>query len=141
MTRDEIVQLFAQRDQLWATRDAEGLAATYSEGCKVTSPIFGDLKGRAAIAQSHIRLFEAFPDWNLTTGELIIDGHRVVQEFKVTATHVGEFMGLAGTGRKVQFDGVRIMTIADGLITEERRLYDFTLLLMQVGVLRGKPGH
>ena len=27
----------------------------------------------------------------------------------------------------------------DGLIAEERRIYDFTGLLMQVGVLKGKP--
>ena len=141
MTRDEIVHLFDRRDELWASRDVEGLAALYSPDCKVTSPIFGDLRGRAAIEQSNTRLFESFPDWTLTGGELIIDGHRVVQMFNVTATHVGEFMGLPGTGRKAQFQGVRIMTVADGLITAETRLYDFTLLLMQVGVLRGKPGH
>jgi steroid delta-isomerase-like uncharacterized protein len=141
MTRDEIVQLYDRREVLWAARDAEGLAATYAEDCKVVSPIFGDLRGRAAIGQSFRRLFEAFPDWTLTFGELIVDGSRVAQIYNVAATHAGEFMGLAGTGRRVQFHGVRIMTVIDGLITEEMRLYDFTLLLMQVGVLRGKPGH
>lgn len=141
MTRDEMIHLFDRRQELWTARDAEGLAGMYSEDCKVTSPIFGDLRGRAAIEQSNRRLFEVFPDWSLTTGELIIDGNRVVQLFNVTATHVGEFMGLPGTGRKAQIHGVRIMTIKDNLITEETRLYDFTLLLMQVGVLRGKPGH
>jgi len=141
MTRDEIQQWFEQRDTLWAVQDATGLAASYAEDCKVISPIFGDLRGRPAIEQSFYRLFEVFPDLKLTTGELIIDGSRVVQVFNVSGTHVGEFMGLPGTGRRAQFHGVRIMSVVNGLITEETRLYDFTLLLMQVGVLRGKPGH
>jgi len=141
MTRDEIQQWFDQGDKLWAVHDATGLAAVYAEDCKVISPIFGDLRGRPAIEQSFYRLFEVFPDLKLTTGELIIDGSRVVQVFNVSGTHVGEFMGLPGTGRRAQFHGVRIMSVVNGLITEETRLYDFTLLLMQVGVLRGKPGH
>lgn len=141
MTRDEIVRLLERRQAVWDVRDPEGIAAMYSEDCKVSSPIFGEIRGRAAVAQANVRLFEAFPDWNLVLGELIIDGSRAAQLFKVTATHVGEFMGLPGTGRKAQFQGVRIMTIKDNLIAEEMRLYDFTLLLMQIGVLRGKPGH
>jgi hypothetical protein len=31
------------------------------------------------------------------------------------------------------------MTVADGLITEERRIFDFTGVLLQVGVLKAKP--
>jgi hypothetical protein len=31
------------------------------------------------------------------------------------------------------------MTFADGLIAHERRIYDFTGLLLQIGVLRAKP--
>jgi C-1 hydroxylase len=141
MTRDEIVEFFERGDVLWAARDADSLATTYTEDCKVISPIFGDLRGRAAIEQSFRKLFEVFPDLSVKTVELIIDGSRVVQVFNANATHAGEFMGLPGTGRKAQFHGVRIMTVAGGLIAEETRLYDFTLLLMQVGVLRGKPGH
>jgi hypothetical protein len=30
-------------------------------------------------------------------------------------------------------------TFADGLVQHERRVYDFTALLIQIGVLRGKP--
>lgn len=141
MTRDEIVQLFAQWEALWKERDPAGLATMYAVDCKVTSPIFGEITGRQALEDSNRRLFTVFPDWHLTTRELIIDGDRVVQVFNVTATHTGEFMGLPGTGRKAGIHGVRIMRLADRLIKEEMRLYDFTLLLMQVGVLRGKPGH
>lgn len=141
MTRDEVVQLFNEWQELWKVRDPAALATMYALDCKVTSPIFGEIHGRQAVEDSNRRLFNVFPDWNLSTRDLVIDGNRAVQVFTVTATHSGEFMGLPGTGRKAAFQGVRIMTLADRVIQEETRLYDFTFLLMQVGVLRGKPGH
>jgi len=141
MTREQVVEFIEQWEQYWTRLDADGLASRYAEKCEVISPMFGQMNGRAAVTESYVRLFAAFPDWKVTTEELIIEGDRVAQVFSVTATHVGEFMGLPGTGRKAQIHGVRLLRIVDGLIQEERRLYDFTLLLMQIGVLRGKPGH
>ena len=41
----------------------------------------------------------------------------------------------------MQVEVVRVYSFADGIITEELRLYDFTLMLIQLGVLRAKPGH
>ena len=32
-----------------------------------------------------------------------------------------------------------IMVVADDLVVEERRIYDFTGVLVQVGVLKAKP--
>jgi hypothetical protein len=36
---------------------------------------------------------------------------------------------------------VLVQRLDDNEIEEELRLYDFTALLVQVGVLRAKPGH
>jgi hypothetical protein len=48
-------------------------------------------------------------------------------------------MGLPGSGRAFDIEGVRVFEMKDGLIAHERRYYDFTGLLIQLGVLRGKP--
>ena len=141
MTREDIVRLFEGWEAVWAKRDPAVLTEMYALDCTVSSPIFGDIKGRAALEESNRRLFDAFPDWHLKTEQLIIDGNIAVQVMKVTCTHAGEFMGLPGSGRKAQFQGVRIMRIENNLIQHEQRLYDFTMFLMQVGVLRGKPAH
>jgi predicted ester cyclase len=69
-----------------------------------------------------------------------VDGNRVAIAFSVTATHQGEFMGLAGSGRRCAFEGVSLYQLdADLLLEEERRVYDFTGLLAQVGVVRIRP--
>ena len=70
-----------------------------------------------------------------------MSGNRVAVFFAVAATHQGQFMGIPGSGRKCAFEGVSLFQLApDLLIEEERRVYDFTGLLVQMGVLRVRPG-
>jgi hypothetical protein len=50
-----------------------------------------------------------------------------------------DFFGLAATGRKVQVAFAFVYEFRDGLIAHERRILDFTGVLVQVGVLKTKP--
>jgi len=139
MTREAILSFFAERQRHWEARSPDGLAAGHSEHGTVVSPMFGRRAGREAIRESYRALFGTFPDWTFISQPILIDGDRVAQPFSATATHVGEFMGLAGTNRRFQIQGIRLFDLKDGLIHHEQRLYDFTGLLIQVGVLRGRP--
>jgi steroid delta-isomerase-like uncharacterized protein len=141
MTRDAIRAFFADRQVEWKRRDADALAKGYTEDSDVFSPMFGALHGREAIGEAYHALFKIFPDWDLRIEDLLIDDDRVAQIFAVNATHVGEFMGLPGTNRRFEIHGVRLCTMGDGLIRSERRLYDFTALLIQVGAIRSKPAY
>ena len=138
-TRDEVHALFARRQRAWDERDSAALAETHAPDGVVHSPMFGELYGRDAIAASYDKLFHTFPDWTFGDQPLVIDGDRVVQLFTAGATHGAEFMGLPATGRPFKITGARMHVIRDGLVQEEHRLYDFTGLLIQVGVLKGKP--
>jgi len=139
MTRDEILALMKRRQAALAARDAGALAATHAETGCVASPMGGVLEGRAEIERVTRRFFAAFPDVASEQDELLIDGDRVVVIARHTGTHAGDFMGLPATGRTVDFQIAYLMTVADGLVVEERRIYDFTGLLIQVGVLKAKP--
>jgi predicted ester cyclase len=101
--------------------------------------MFSRAEGRNAITRSFDTLFRVFPDWEITLEEPCISGDRAMQVCKVKATQRGEFMGIPGTGKRLEFDGVLIFDLRDGLIHRERRIYDFTGVLIQLGVLRGKP--
>ena len=139
MTRAEVVALFARREQAWRFRDPGGLASSHALEGVVASPIFGTVTGRAAIEQSYRDLFRRFADWTLTSQSLIIDGLRAAQIFQVHATHTDEFFGLPATGKRFELRGVLIFELQDGVIQHERRLYDFTGMLVQLGVLKAKP--
>lgn len=139
MTREEILALFARRQQAWDARDPDALAGTHAQHGTLHSPMFATVRGRPQILESYRSLFRIYPDLAHRGEDLIIDGHRVAQPFTATATHVGEFMGLEGTGRRFTIQGVALVKVEEGLIVEERRIYDFTGLLVQTGILKTKP--
>jgi predicted ester cyclase len=140
MTRERAIEFFALQQRHWDARDPEALANGHTEDGQVISPIFRTIEGRPAILSSYRTLFQIFPDWRYTGERVLVDGEQAAQSFTVTASHVGEFMGFAGTGRRTEFSGVRLLEMRDGLIAREQRYYDFTGLLMQLGILHGKPG-
>ena len=139
MTRDEIVAFFERRQELYDDLDAAALAADYADDAVIESPIAGVHTGRPAIEKALRAVFAAFVDRTMTTESLVIDGDKVAQVIAVQGTHVGEFMGLPPTGKPFHFSAVFLYELRDRKIVHERRIYDFTGLLMQIGVLKAKP--
>jgi uncharacterized protein (TIGR02246 family) len=139
MTRDDILSLLERQRAAWAAHDPALFAAGYAPQAIVTSPTGGVLEGREEIERVARKWFHAFPDIRFVPEEVLVDGNRVLQIARVSGTHGGEFFGVPATGRKVDVVFALIMTVADGLITEERRILDFTGVLVQVGVLKTKP--
>ncbi len=135
----DILELLARHEEAYRLRDPKALAADYAQNAIVSSPMFPQAKGRAAIEHSYATLFRVFPDWEMTFDAPCMSETRAMQLCKVRGTQQGEFMGLPGTGKRLEFDCVLTFDFADGLIVKERRIYDFTGLLIQLGVLRGKP--
>jgi steroid delta-isomerase-like uncharacterized protein len=140
MTRDEIVALFARRQQALDRHDAAALAADYAEDSLVYSPMAGGaVQGYDAIAKIYTSYFTALADMTFTQEELLIDGDRVMQLGRITGTDTGGFMGLAPSQRAISFSVVLLYELRDGRITRERRVYDFTGVLLQIGVIKAKP--
>lgn len=139
MTHDEIRAFFAAQQRHWQARDAAALAAGHAPDGTILSPIFRTVRGADQIAASYRAVYEIFPDWDYRGEQLLIDGTSVAEAFTVTATHKGEFLGLPGSGKRFTIEGVRLFEMRAGKIVHERRYYDFTGLLIQLGVLKGKP--
>lgn len=139
MTRDEILALIAQRKAAWVTRDAGALAATHSENGTVVSPFGGVQEGRVEIERIYRLWFSAFPDIVFHQDDVLIDDDRAALIGRMAATHAGDFFGLAPTGRHFEAQIAFVLKFAGGAVQEERRIYDFTGLLVQVGVLKAKP--
>jgi len=139
MTRDEIVALVDRRTAAWAAHDAAGLAAIHAVNGVVVSPTGGVLEGREEIERVYRLWLTAFPDITVQSSDLLIDGDRVAQVMRISGTHLGDFFGMPPTNRRVELEAALLVTVRDGLIVEERRVYDFTGLVVQVGVLKAKP--
>jgi len=139
MTRDQIVDLFERRLKATNEHDVESLADLYAADAVVESPLGGTHQGRTAIESVIGAFFSALSDARVTQDELIIDGDRVVLVVTVSGTDNGGSMGTAPSGRPAQLPVVFVCHVANGLITHERRIYDFTGMLVQIGVLKAKP--
>jgi len=139
MTRTEIVELFERRQDAVARHDVTALMALHADGCVVESPLGGTQQGRAAIGQVYRSFFEAFPDATYSVSELVIDDDVVVQVGTLSGTDTGGLMGMVPSGKPAVLPMVVVCRVADGLIVRERRIYDFTGMLLQIGVLKAKP--
>jgi steroid delta-isomerase-like uncharacterized protein len=138
MTRDEIVAFFQRREDLYNDFDAAALAADYADDAVIESPIAGVHTGGAA-EQALTAVFTAFLDRKMRTESLLIDGDRVAQVWAIEGTHIGEFLGLPPTGKPFRHTAVFLYELRNRRIVRERRIYDFTGLLVQIGVMKAKP--
>ncbi len=139
MTRNDIAAMFARRDEAFGRMDAQALAADYADDAVIDSPTAGTHRGSAAAAHALDAVFGAFADMTLTTDSRLIDGNRVVDVLTIEGTNIGGLMGLPPSGKRFHLPAVFLYELRRGQIIRERRIYDFTGLLVQVGVLKAKP--
>jgi predicted ester cyclase len=85
-------------------------------------------------------LRQAFPDYSGTNVDQIAEGDKVANRFVFLGTHLGEFMGVAPTGKRVTFTGNSIDRVAEGKIVESWVEADMLGVLRQLGAVP-EPGH
>jgi len=73
-------------------------------------PGFAD-RGTAAMA-------EAFPGLRMAEADSVKEGDKVAFRWLLSGTHLGEFLGVVATGRRVEAMGMDIVRLADGEIAE-----------------------
>jgi steroid delta-isomerase-like uncharacterized protein len=105
----------------------------------VESPTHGTLTTRDAIRGVYATWFDAFPDLRFVRTDLLVEGDRAALFFTSTGTHRRPFATIPPSGRHMEIRGVFLMTFRDGLIAHEKRYYDATSLLVQLGVIKPKP--
>ena len=103
------------------------------------SRLAGTVTGAAAIAQVFLAWFSAFPDATQSTDEVLIEGDRIVWLVTMTGTDTGGFMGLPPTDKAFRLPMVFILNLKNDKVVHERRVYDFTGMLIQIGVFKTRP--
>jgi predicted ester cyclase len=141
MTGDELQAFLDRFAKAWEDSDLVTLADCYTPDCEVVSPIFHTLHGLPQVEHSFRMAFKAFAAKSLHVDDVIIDGDNrntaaVVWSTKVK--HQGEIYGVPATGKVFDVTIALFLTFAGGKISREVRVYDFTQMLIQVGVLRPK---
>ena len=137
--REEIAALFDRRDAAWRLRDASALAADHALDGVVVSPTGGVLRGGREIERIYRVWFTAFSDFAFTAEACSSTTTAPPSSPAPAARTRGSSSGCrppagastSACGFFYRFEG--------SFIAHERRILDFTGLLVQVGVLRAKP--
>jgi predicted ester cyclase len=90
----------------------------------------------------HVEQFlTAFPDAHIIIHDLIAEGDKVVARLHVSATNTGPFAGKPPTGKKIEFQSIRIYRIADNKIVETWAMQDRLGLMEQLGLVQSTGGN
>src|ERR671916_509723 len=81
----------------------------------------------------------AFPDYAGTNVDQIAEGEKVANRFVFLGTHLGEFEGVAPTGKRVEFIGHSIDRVVEGKIVESWVEIDMLGVMQQLGAVP-EPG-
>lgn len=139
MTPDEIRSLCKRWQDAVVQRDLPTLTHVYAEAVVLESPMAGTVVGREAVIKATASLFAVFPDPVAEAEPPLVDGDRAAIAVEFSGSHVGSFMGLPPMDKPFRFRIVFLLDVRDGEIVRDRRVYDFTGLMVQLGVLRARP--
>ncbi len=76
---------------------------------------------------------EGFPNLRCQVTDVIAQHDRAVCRWVAHGTHRGEFMGIAPTGRSVEFDGITMMRFHGDRLAEAWSQYDALRILGTIG--------
>ena len=94
-----------------------------------------DAPSGPAVLEAHLRAIRTtFPDFTLRTHECIAEGDWVAVRVTGEGTHMGEWMGIKPSGKRVRLRGLNFDRLSDGRIVEHWGEADTIGMLVQMGL-------
>ena len=128
---------------MWNTRDYSAIPHLVSDTYIMYDPAIpakgvagpeGEAHGQEGLQQFMELIATAFPDFEIMILEMLADDDLVMYEIRITMTHEGPLGGIPPTGRRVGIQGVSILHLEDGIITEHRVYLNMEDVLEQLGL-------
>ena len=123
-------RFFAEQDRRKGPPADELCAPGYTAHIAGFPPM--DLAGHAELAKA---FYAAFPDLTQTIDDAFAVEEKATVRFTATATHQGELMGLAPTGKQVAISGMAVLHIGGGKVEELHEVFDQLSLMQQIGAI------
>jgi predicted ester cyclase len=79
---------------------------------------------------------ETYPDLHITIDKQIAEGEWVVTCYTMTGTHLGMWMGIKPTGKKIVCTGVNVDRLIDGKIVEHGGAANLFHSLLNIGAIK-----
>jgi steroid delta-isomerase-like uncharacterized protein len=135
----ELQDFIDRYNDAWNAHDIEAIVAMHTEDSVFENHVTGDVNvGREQIADAIGGIFGVFPDLHFDGRRQYIREDLVIQEWTATGTHEGRMsrggVELAPTGKRVEYKGMDVIPIRDGLVARKDVYSDSVTLLRQLGL-------
>ncbi len=139
MDGQELQNLIDRYNAAWNDHDVAAIVALHTEDSVFENHTTGDAYvGREAIAGAVAGIFRVFPDLAFETRRQYLREDLVVQEWTARGTHLGTMrrsgLEVEPTGRPVEYRGMDVIPIRDGLVARKDVYSDGVTLLRQLGL-------
>ena len=135
-SREERLAIVEEHVEQENQHDLDGIMATFGE-----DPWYHDGgQGEHHVGSDGVRahyeeLVQALPDLHIDVQQRHVSEDHVILEATLSGTHRGEWNGLPGTGRNVEFPVCAVFAFDDqNKLAGERIYYDRATLLRQLGI-------
>ncbi len=135
MSTEENKNVIRRWVEEWNRGNREGVYTLFAQDFVDHHPQPGQAPGVEGARQGLGRLFDAFPDSQLTLELLVAEEDKVADCGVLTGTHTGSLFGVPPTGKRVTIRFVDIHRFKDGKITEAWHLEDLFAALQQIGAI------
>lgn len=122
----------------WNTRDPEAVASCYApDGVRVQVAFPSQrIEGRAALARHVGEIMTACPDFVLDArSEGTLPDGRAMMEWTFSATQQADYGPIPGNGQRLVLEGVSMLAIDGGLISEETVYWDTATMMAAAGMI------
>ena len=118
--------------ELWSKGDLAVADQLYSPEFVCHFVLGPEWKGLPGIKNAVSSHRTSFPDWKEKVDDIVAEGDRVAIRITSSGTQLGEFAGIAPTGRTVTIEEFHIYRIAGGKIVEQWGMPDVQSLMKQL---------
>jgi steroid delta-isomerase-like uncharacterized protein len=135
----ELQEFIDRYNAAWNSHDVDTIVAMHTEDSVFENHVTGDRNvGREAIGRAISGIFTVFPDLTFETRRAYVRENLVVQEWTARGTHRGTMtrsgIEVEPTGRRVEYKGMDVIPIRDGLVARKDVYSDSVTLLRQLGL-------
>ena len=114
--------------------DTKSFDDVMSADCRIYFPGSFEPISREQLKELVSGFYKAFGNINHKLEDMIAEGDRVLARTTDSATHIGEFMGIAPTGKTVMFGELHFFRMRDGKIVDYWIQEDFLWMNQQLGM-------
>ena len=122
-------------EEIWGKGNLDAVDELYADDFVWHWAPPGVASNREGYKQFVTASFAAFSDVRCPVEDILAEGDKVVVRWIWRATHKGEYMGIAPTGKQITMTGISILRIAGGKIAEEWGEMDMLGMMQQLGAV------